>query len=86
VHHSGKRNGHLKALIEVEKGLEASFTRLFQFGRYRHRTVEWATSWYSNRIEYSRGTLEVLDRKALEKVACPCYRLIKREYERLLKS
>ena len=35
-------------------------------------------------IDYSRGKITVLDRKALEKASCPCYRLISREYERLL--
>jgi CRP-like cAMP-binding protein len=35
-------------------------------------------------IRYSRGRIEVLDRKALEKRACECYALVKGEYRRLL--
>jgi CRP-like cAMP-binding protein len=37
-----------------------------------------------NLISYSRGTIEVLDRRGLEKAACPCYRFITREFDRLL--
>ncbi len=37
-------------------------------------------------IRYSRGTITVLDRKGLEKAACACYRLISKEYDRLLGS
>lgn len=32
-------------------------------------------------ISYSRGTLTILDRTALEDVACLCYRIIKEEYD-----
>ena len=37
-------------------------------------------------IRYQRGLVTVLDRKGLEKAACECYRLITREFERLLTS
>jgi CRP-like cAMP-binding protein len=32
-------------------------------------------------IQYNRGNLTILDRKELERTACPCYRMIKREYD-----
>lgn len=35
-------------------------------------------------IRYTRGHLWVLDRPALERRACECYRVVKREYDRLL--
>jgi CRP-like cAMP-binding protein len=35
-------------------------------------------------IEYVRGTITMLDRKALERAACECYQVVKDEYERLL--
>jgi CRP-like cAMP-binding protein len=35
-------------------------------------------------IRYSRGRIEVLDRPGLEKMACECYAVVKREYDRLL--
>jgi Mn-dependent DtxR family transcriptional regulator len=35
-------------------------------------------------IHHSRGHIRVLDRKALEASACECYRLVKREFDRLL--
>lgn len=35
-------------------------------------------------ITYSRGTITVLDRAGLEKRACECYAVVKREVERLL--
>jgi len=35
-------------------------------------------------IRYSRGTLTILDRAALQERACECYRIIRDEYERLL--
>jgi CRP-like cAMP-binding protein len=35
-------------------------------------------------IRYSRGHLAVLDRSGLERQACPCYRLVRDEYARLL--
>lgn len=35
-------------------------------------------------IEYSRGRVTILDRSALEKSACECYSVSKREFDRLL--
>jgi len=35
-------------------------------------------------ITYSRGRITVLDRKGIEKLACECYGVVKREYDRLL--
>jgi CRP-like cAMP-binding protein len=35
-------------------------------------------------IKYVRGTITILDRKALESVACECYQVVKEEYDRLL--
>jgi CRP-like cAMP-binding protein len=35
-------------------------------------------------IRYSRGTIEVLDRQALEAQACECYAVVKKESDRLL--
>lgn len=35
-------------------------------------------------IRYARGHIDVLDRRGLEKRACECYAVVKREYERLL--
>lgn len=35
-------------------------------------------------IRYSRGQIEVLDRPLLEKMACECYAVVKREFDRLL--
>lgn len=35
-------------------------------------------------IEYSRGTIEILDRDALEAAACECYGIVRTEYDRLL--
>lgn len=35
-------------------------------------------------IRYQRGVITVLDRKGLESAACECYRLITREFDRLL--
>ena len=35
-------------------------------------------------IEYVRGRITVLDRQKLEKAACECYRVVKRETDRLL--
>jgi len=35
-------------------------------------------------IKYVRGTITMLDRKALERAACECYQVVKDEYERLL--
>lgn len=35
-------------------------------------------------ISYARGHIHILDRRGLEAAACECYRVIKKEYERLL--
>jgi len=35
-------------------------------------------------IKYVRGTITMLDRKALERAACECYQVVKDEYDRLL--
>jgi len=35
-------------------------------------------------IEYSRGTVHILDRKGLERVCCECYKVVSDEYDRLL--
>jgi len=35
-------------------------------------------------IRYARGHVRVLDRKGLEERVCECYRVVKKEYERLL--
>lgn len=35
-------------------------------------------------IRCNRGHIEVLERRGLEKNACECYRVVKREYERLI--
>ena len=37
-----------------------------------------------NVIKYVRGTITMLDREALERAACECYRVVKTEYDRLL--
>lgn len=37
----------------------------------------------SGAIDYRRGSIQVLDRKGLEAVACECYQFIKREYDEL---
>lgn len=35
-------------------------------------------------IKYSRGTITMLDRDSLESEVCECYRVVKKEYDRLL--
>ena len=35
-------------------------------------------------IRYSRGVIEVLDREAMQEAACPCYGIVRAEYEKLL--
>jgi len=35
-------------------------------------------------ISYSRGTVNILDRKKLENAACECYEVVESEYDRLL--
>ena len=37
-------------------------------------------------IDYSRGTIEVLDRHGLEAASCACYRVIRDELDRLLQA
>ena len=37
-------------------------------------------------ITYRRGEMRILDRVGLEEAACPCYRIVTDEYERLLPS
>lgn len=37
-------------------------------------------------IEYARGRIRVIDRPALERAVCECYRVVRREYDRLLRS
>lgn len=37
-------------------------------------------------IRYSRGRIEIIDRKGLESAACECYRIVKAEFDRLLGS
>lgn len=37
-------------------------------------------------IQYSRGLIKVLDRKGLEEFCCDCYKVVKTEYECVLKS
>ena len=34
-------------------------------------------------IEYSRGSVKILDREGLESATCGCYRIIKKEFDRL---
>jgi CRP-like cAMP-binding protein len=35
-------------------------------------------------IQYKRGRIDVLDRPGLQRMACECYAVVKKEYERLL--
>ena len=37
-------------------------------------------------IQYSRGVIHILKRKELEDTSCECYRVIKKEFDRLLGS
>jgi len=37
-------------------------------------------------ITYKRGRIRVLDRERLEQASCECYRIVSREYDRLLLS
>ena len=37
-------------------------------------------------VRYSRGRIEIVDRAGLESVACECYGVIAREYERLIEA
>jgi CRP-like cAMP-binding protein len=36
-------------------------------------------------IRYSRGRISILDRQGLESAACECYRVVKREFDRLFR-
>jgi Mn-dependent DtxR family transcriptional regulator len=38
----------------------------------------------SGLIRYSRGTITMLDRGAMESEVCECYRVVKDEYDRIL--
>jgi hypothetical protein len=35
-------------------------------------------------VRYRRGTVTIVDRPALERATCECYRIVRAEYERLL--
>ena len=35
-------------------------------------------------IDYARGRIKVIDRRRLERLACECYAVVKKEYDRLL--
>ena len=35
-------------------------------------------------IRYSRGRIEILSRKAMEAASCPCYQIIKKEFEQYI--
>lgn len=37
-------------------------------------------------IQYRRGRIRILDREALERGACECYHVVRREFERLLRE
>lgn len=52
----------------------------------RRATVNQAASKLQQQglISYSRGRIEVVNRAGLEDVSCPCYRLIRGEYEQVL--
>ena len=40
----------------------------------------------SGLIRYSRGRITILDRRALADACCECYRIVKHEFDELLKS
>ena len=60
-------------LVETDMGTESSF-------------VTTAAGMLQNAglIEYRRGRIRVLDRAGLEDAACECYRVVRREFDRLL--
>jgi CRP-like cAMP-binding protein len=39
-----------------------------------------------NLIEYSRGTVSIINRTALEEAACKCYAVLKEEYEKMIEN
>lgn len=47
-------------------------------------SVAAATLQRAGLIDYSRGNIRIADRRGLEAASCTCYRVIKREYTRLL--
>lgn len=56
-------------------------------GVRREAVSKAAAGLQSNRlISYSRGNLSILNRKDLEKTACRCYRVIKKDYDDFLKE
>jgi CRP-like cAMP-binding protein len=54
----------------------------------RRPTVSRVASHLQDRgmITYSRGRIAVLDRPRLEELACPCYGVIRREYDSMLRA
>lgn len=38
----------------------------------------------SGLIKYARGKITMLDRKGIEAVACECYQVVKKQYDRML--
>lgn len=54
----------------------------------RRESVSLAAAQLQNNglIEYSRGKIEMLDRKGLEATVCECYGVVKEQYDRILKK